>query len=633
MVALTAMLTLGLSMTAAAQQQPYRVSDQQAQELANRINTRTDTFRASFDRAIDRSRIRGSRAADGINQSVTDFQQATYRLRGRVNDRQSAAAAVEDVLKPAAIIDAFMTGNQLDAPAQRDWQAIGRDLDELARAYGVTWKGTGWQNSSSSVSDQSVEQLISQTTKDADQFRRSLDQALARGRINTSRDEDDISRFVTELTEATNHLNDHVDRRQIVTDNVDDLMQRGVSIDSFMQRHPLTPRAQSDWLVVRRDLDGLARAYNVAWDWSNPPYTADSNPRGFHDGIGGTYQLDSSRGDDPRQAATQATRTLPPGQRDRAYQRLLNRLQAPEVIAIDRTGNRVSMASSRGPRVTFDADDRVRTEQESAGTSLNTRATFHGDQLVLTTAGRGNDFTVTFEPMDAGANLRVTRRIVDDGRRQPVTVASFYRKSSDEARWDVYSPAVATTGSNTGSAGDFVVPTGTRLVATLNNNLSTKTTRDGDRFSMTVNSPPQYNGAVIEGLVSSVNASGRVSGRADMALNFQTIGQRNGPTTQFAGIIESMRTPGGGTVRVDNEGKVEPTDSQTEKTVTRGTIGGALGAIIGAIAGGGKGAAIGAVIGAGGAAGTVIAEGRDQLDLQRGTEVTITSGAAVGGAR
>ena len=41
---------------------------------------------------------------------------------------------------------------------------------------------------------------------------------------------------------------------------------------------------------------------------------------------------------------------------------------------------------------------------------------------------------------------------------------------------------------------------------------------------------------------------------------------------------------------------------------------------------------------AGGGAGTVIAAGPDQLDLQRGTEVTITSGAerqatAIGGAR
>jgi len=110
-----------------------------------------------------------------------------------------------------------------------------------------------------------------------------------------------------------------------------------------------------------------------------------------------------------------------------------------------------------------------------------------------------------------------------------------------------------------------------------------------------------------------------------MTLNFQSIRVRNGGTYRFAGVIENVRTPDGETIRVDKVGTVEDNNSQTDKTVQRGAVGAALGAIIGAIAGGGKGAAIGAAIGAGGGAGTVIAEGRDQLDLQRGTEVTITS--------
>jgi hypothetical protein len=506
-----------VSVTAAAQQQAYRVNDQQVQDVLNLIDARTGTFRLSFDRAIDRSRIKGSRVADEIGRSVIDFKQATSRLRDRVNDRRSDGVAVDDVLKPAGIIDTFMAANQLDASVQRDWQDLRRELEELAQLYGVTWNRTGSRN--------------------------------------------------------------------------------------------------------------------------GPPIAAAASKAGVLKGrLGGTYQLDSSRGDDPRRAAEQATRTVPPGQRDRVYQRLVNRLEAPDVIAIERQGNQVSMATSRGPRVTFDADNRIRTEAASDGKRLTTRAALTGDQLVLTTTGgRANDFTVTFEPIDAGANLRVTRRIVEDGRRQPVTVASFYRKSSDQPQWNVY-PSGGETGSDARPAGDFIVPPGTRLVATLDEALSTKTTRDRDRFSMTVSTPSQYSGAIIEGFVSNVNASGRVSGRADMALNFQTIGRRNGQSSQFAGVIESMRTPDGETVRIDNEGKVEPTDSQTEKTVQRGTVGAALGAIIGAIAGGGKGAAVGAVIGAGGGAGTVIAAGRDQLELQRGTEVTITSGAAargaaVGGAR
>ena len=41
------------------------------------------------------------------------------------------------------------------------------------------------------------------------------------------------------------------------------------------------------------------------------------------------------------------------------------------------------------------------------------------------------------------------------------------------------------------------------------------------------------------------------------------------------------------------------------------------------LAGGGKGAAIGAVIGAGAGAGSVYVQGRNDLDLEAGTEVTV----------
>src|SRR4029453_17256400 len=235
----------------------------------------------------------------------------------------------------------------------------------------------------------------------------------------------------------------------------------------------------------------------------------------------------------------------------------------------------------------------------------------------------GNDFAVTFEPIDNGRNLRVTRRISDDNLGQPVTVRSFYRKSSDQAQWDVYSTQGAPSQTNS-AAGDFGVPTGTRLVATLDDALSTRNAHAEDRFTITAHSPSQYEGAVIEGTVSSVNASGRLSGRADMSLNFESIRLRNGRTYPFAGVIENLRTADGETISVDTEGTVED-NNQTEKAIERGAIGAAVGAIIGAITGGGQGAAIGAVIGAGGGAGTVIVQGRDHLDVPRGTELTITS--------
>jgi uncharacterized protein YcfJ len=106
-------------------------------------------------------------------------------------------------------------------------------------------------------------------------------------------------------------------------------------------------------------------------------------------------------------------------------------------------------------------------------------------------------------------------------------------------------------------------------------------------------------------------------------MNFDRIRLRGGATQSFDGYIESVRASNGEDVRVDNEGIVSEQDSQSTRTVTRTGIGAAVGALIGAIAGGGKGAAIGAAVGAGTGAGSVFIQGRDDLELTRGTEFTI----------
>jgi hypothetical protein len=168
------------------------------------------------------------------------------------------------------------------------------------------------------------------------------------------------------------------------------------------------------------------------------------------------------------------------------------------------------------------------------------------------------------------------------------------------------------------------VPDGTRLIATLDTPLSTRTSRGGDRFTMTVRSPSQFEGARIDGVVSRVNPYQQARNRADMIVNFETIRFRGGQTSEFRAVLDTVRTPDGDTLRVDAEGGVREEDA-TDTRIQHGAIGAAMGAIIGAIAGGGKGAAIGGIIG--GAGGAILVEGRDQLDLQPGTEVSVIATA------
>lgn len=488
------------------------------------------------------------------------------------------------------------------------------------------------------VNDRQVRQLIRRIENRTDVFRASLDASLDRSRVNNTNTEDDINRFVGDFETATNQLRDHFNSRQNVSADVQNVLNQAALIDRFMRRSRLGARPESDWATLRVDLDELARVYGVSWSWNNRNYPSNNYPSNNYPNnnypsgnaganrLTGTYRLDATRSDDARAIANTAVRTLPYRTRQRTLDSLTARLESPTALAIDRRGRNVTIASSRSGQFTFEADGVERVETGANGQTVRVRTTLTGDQLMVASTGdRNSDFSVTFDPIEGGRRLRVTRRISDINLTTPVTVVSLYDKTSDVAQLDIYNSGPGYSGTGTGTVtatGDFVVPDGTQLTATLNNDLTTRDTRENDRFTMTVRSPSQYDGATINGYVTGVNRSGRITGRSEMILNFESITLRDGRSYRFAGITEAVRTANGDTIRVDNEGSVRD-NNRTTTTAQRAGIGGAVGAIIGAIAGGGKGAAIGAVIGAGAGAGSVYVQGKDDLELLSGTEVTL----------
>lgn len=361
--------------------------------------------------------------------------------------------------------------------------------------------------------------------------------------------------------------------------------------------------------------------------WSDR-YSQRSSRYGYSNNrLAGTWQLNDGRSDDPRVAAERATRNLDFNDRQRAQDNLLRRLGAPKILAIDRRGRTIMMASSQAPQITFEANGVETVETTRSGRQRRTRVTLIGDRLSVRSLGdRGSDYEAVFELLGRGRSLRVTRSLYTERLGQVVVSRSVYDRVSDVAQLDL---DVSDRGlpHTSPTRGDFIVPDGVLLSARLNQPLSTKYTREGERFTLNVIEPGQYRGVVIEGVVARVDRSGRVSGRADMTLDFERIRTRDGRTHNFAGTIDSVLLPSGERVRVDREGNVEEDNSQTSRTVTRSAIGGAIGAIIGAIAGGGKGAAIGGAVGAGAGAGSVFVQGRDDLELPSGAEIAVRASA------
>jgi hypothetical protein len=345
----------------------------------------------------------------------------------------------------------------------------------------------------------------------------------------------------------------------------------------------------------------------------------------------GTYRLSATDSDNPDVTADRVLRGVPPAERTRISRQMQNRLTPPEIISIDREDNHVSIASSVGPQMTFDADGRERRETGPGGRTVTTRATVRAGQLEVSSSGSGNsDFSVTFEPLDGGRSMRVTRRLYNDALRQPIVVRSLYRRTSDTADWDVYSAGGRRDRTrNSGRAGDetyrdaMTIPSGTTFVATLDDSLSLRDARDGDYISLRVqDGPSQFRNATIEGYVTTEPT--RASSRAGLGLAFERIKLADGRVGDFSGTIDGIRDPNGRDIAFDRAEADRDNTDRSDQAIQRGAIGAAVGAVLGAVIGGAKGAGIGAVLGAGGGAGTVLIDNQSQ-QLPRGTRFTIRS--------
>jgi hypothetical protein len=165
-----------------------------------------------------------------------------------------------------------------------------------------------------------------------------------------------------------------------------------------------------------------------------------------------------------------------------------------------------------------------------------------------------------------------------------------------------------------------LVPVGTDLKVRLNETLSSKESRVGDRFTATVIDPDRFDEGTLRGHISSIKKSGKIKGRTSMNLAFDSIELSDGRKGTLHGYV--TRVYGDDSGSADEEGGVE-SGSRTKQTIKRGGIAAVTGAIIGGLAGGGKGAAIGLIIGGAAGAGSLAVQGSKELKLESGTEMLV----------
>lgn len=475
---------------------------------------------------------------------------------------------------------------------------------------------------------QDVRVILRSLNSEIDDFRYSFDAEMNRNSVNRS-DKNAINKNVNKLEDAISEFDGKFQRGRETTRDVGDILTEAKVINEFVYQRNFGQNVQTDWMNVRNLLDRLAQNYGVSGNWNNSNSVYYPNVNYYSNGLTGTYDLNQNRSDNVNDIVEDANVQTEEQRRD-----LEEKLDPAQQIAIDLRGNQVIIASSKSAPFSINADGRDREITLDNGQKVRVRATLRGQELTISSRDRDYDYTSVYSSQDNGNSMKVTRRITTSYLNQTIFAESFYGKSDSVARLgidtntnsDVYSsndqddyPQTTTTKN-----GEFIVPSGTVITGTLQNDISTKVSQNNDRFSMVVDQPNQFRGAVIEGYLSGIQRSGKATGRSKITFNFERIRLPNGQTYDFAGILQTVTDEEGKTVKVDTEG-VAKGGNQTKTTATRGAIGAGIGAIIGAIAGGGKGAAIGAIIGGGAGAGSVVLTGKEDLELKQGSAISVQS--------
>lgn len=189
----------------------------------------------------------------------------------------------------------------------------------------------------------------------------------------------------------------------------------------------------------------------------------------------------------------------------------------------------------------------------------------------------------------------------------------------------------AHTSEETAAQKQYVLDAGTRIPMTMLNSVSTKTALEGDRVYLETLFPVMANGKIvipagssIAGTVTNMKRPGRVKGKGELFVRFDTLILPNGVTRDFRSRLGSI--DGRDNQGFDREeGKIKGEGSKTEDAIKVGTATSA-GATVGGLAGAAAGRA-GMGLGIGAAAGAAAAI--TGILLTRGPDVVLAKGSTV----
>jgi type IV secretion system protein VirB10 len=189
-------------------------------------------------------------------------------------------------------------------------------------------------------------------------------------------------------------------------------------------------------------------------------------------------------------------------------------------------------------------------------------------------------------------------------------------------------PAFTPTVGASPNTESYTLAAGTHIPVVLKHAISTKSARENDPVYGETSFPVVSNGHIViptgtyvQGVIQRSQRPGRVKGRGELVIHFNTMIFSSGYMLLLPGAIDSV--PGAETTKMKNggEGSIESQSTMGKDAGTIAKTGGAGAALGGVVTGGAKGAGIGGLLGAGAGLASVL--------VTRGPDVRLESGTLV----
>jgi hypothetical protein len=117
-----------------------RYNDRYLRDSVHRLDRLAKDFERDMDRALDRSRVNGSRREDSINNVVHDFRRAVGDLKSRVGNGRDLNRSTNEahrVLQLADVVERQARPRWFDSRLASEWSQIRRELQTIENVYGI----------------------------------------------------------------------------------------------------------------------------------------------------------------------------------------------------------------------------------------------------------------------------------------------------------------------------------------------------------------------------------------------------------------------------------------------------------------------------------------------------------------